>query len=426
MTSRRTLLKYSLATAASLGFDLHAEDSVADRVETAHREIWRRFIDKHNVMIDFAMFDGSVSIPTPEECKQGKPNALGWWSPIENGAMFNGFYMDAAVNRWRVTHKEEDAAKVKKLAEGLMFLSSLSEVKGFIARGAATDGRSHYPMGSNDQTLPWFVGLWRYLGTDLPSKEERPRIIARMVETAEVIVKLKWLMPAEEPFRIRGSFNGYTFESAPRLLFLVKVMHQLTHDAKWDTMYQQALHERGGKDNLSRLEICERGMIFETSRKHSWTACGGVNSIRALWEMETDEALRQAYARGLEASATLAMDSLPLAQQFNHDDPRTFDPDWRKLNATWTVQSTEKEAQDVAEVQSKNLGKLAPRRSMEFNFMREPVFAAWIVTLATDKALLKQRRAEVERVLSHYRYDQIYYSQFFPVECAWWRLRMME
>jgi len=28
----------------------------------------------------------------------GKPNALGWWAPIENGAMFNGLYMDAAVN----------------------------------------------------------------------------------------------------------------------------------------------------------------------------------------------------------------------------------------------------------------------------------------------------------------------------------------
>ena len=59
-------------------------------------------------MIDFADMDGKVSLPTPEECREGKPNALGWWAPIENGAMFNGLYMDAAVNRWKRTQAATD------------------------------------------------------------------------------------------------------------------------------------------------------------------------------------------------------------------------------------------------------------------------------------------------------------------------------
>lgn len=134
--------------------------------------------------------------------------------------------------------------------------------------------------------------------------------------------------------------------------------------------------------------------------------------------------MREAYARGLEASAVLAMESLPLAQQFKHEDPRPFDADWRKLNATWVPQATEKDAQALAEAQSKDLNKMAPRRPMEFNAVREPVFAAWIVTLATDQALLKQRRAQVEAVLGHYHCDQLYYSQFFPIESAWWRLQL--
>ncbi|MDB6139216.1 MAG: hypothetical protein JWO94_2288 [Verrucomicrobiaceae bacterium] len=428
MPSRRSILKHSLAALTSLGLEVrsHAQDDLPGSIETAHREIWRRFIDKHQVMIDFTMLDGSVSIPTPEECRLGKPNALGWWSPIENGAMFNGLYMDAAVNRWRVTHKDEDADKARKLAEGLMFLSSLSDVKGFVARGVSTDDRSHYPMGSNDQTLPWFLGLWRYLGSGLAGKEERRRVIAKMVETAEAIISLKWQMPAEPPFGIRGGFGGFTFESAPRLLFVTKALHQITGDPKWDTMYHAAVAERGGRDNRSRLELCEQGMVFESSHRHSWTSSCCVGSIRALWEMEADEALHNAYAIGLEASARLAMESLPLAQQFRHDDPRTFDPDWRKLNDAWKPQATEKEAQEVAEVQSKNLGKLAPRRTMEFYFMREPVFAAWIVTLAPDKTLLQQRRPEIEKVLRHYRCDQIYYSQFFPIESAWWRLQLRD
>ena len=79
-------------------------------MEQAHSEMWRRFVNKHGVILDFTDLDGSVSLPTPEECREGKPNALGWWAPIENGAMFNGLYMDATVNRWRHTKSPADAA----------------------------------------------------------------------------------------------------------------------------------------------------------------------------------------------------------------------------------------------------------------------------------------------------------------------------
>ena len=85
----------------------------AQAAEQAHTEIWRRFIDPYGIMIDFADLDGKVSLPTPEECQAGKPNALGWWSPIENGAMFNGLYLEAAVNRWQRTKSDEAARKAR-------------------------------------------------------------------------------------------------------------------------------------------------------------------------------------------------------------------------------------------------------------------------------------------------------------------------
>jgi hypothetical protein len=56
------------------GYPRAAELSVA--VESAHREVWRRFIDGSGIFLDFADLDGKVSIPTPEECREGKPNAL--------------------------------------------------------------------------------------------------------------------------------------------------------------------------------------------------------------------------------------------------------------------------------------------------------------------------------------------------------------
>ena len=391
--------------------------------EKAHAEIWRRFIDQHGVMLDFTALDGSVLIPTPEECRLGKPNALGWWSPIENGAMFNGLYMDAAVNRWRHTHAATDAEKAMRLAEGLLFLATGSDVPGFVGRGVATDGRAHYAMGSNDQTLPWFLGLWRYIESGLASAELRARIVAKLNEVANEIVARKWAMPAESPFGTRGGFGGFSFDNAPRLLFVAKMMHVVTRAAQWDTLYREALAARGGTDKISRLEICERGMIFDHGGRHSWTSDCSVGALRVLWELEQDSTRRAAYAHGLQASADLAMESLPLAEKFDNADQRRFDPDWRKMNALWKPQRTEAEAVQLANEQLKLFGKLSPRREVECNLVREPTAAAWIVTLAPDPAILKQRAPTVERVIAHYDYARLYYSQFFWVEAAWWRLQ---
>ena len=424
--NRRRFIGSTLGGIASLRLAISSRaeaSAVAAAVNQAHAEIWRRFIVAHGVMIDFTALDGSVSLPTPDECREGKPNALGWWSPIENGAMFNGLYMDAMVNRWRHTKSAEDAAKARRLMGGLLLLASISDVPGFVGRGVSTDGKSHYPMGSNDQTLPWFLGLWRYLDAGLATDDERRRIVAKLEITANEIVRLGWRMPAEPPFGTRGSFMGWSFDSAPRLLFVAKMMQQLTGGARWEKMYREALPERGGKDQLTRLEVCERGMVFDYAKYHTWTSCTCVGALRALWEMEKDAAVRAAFARGLQASADLAVKSLPMAEKFEQNDPRTFDPDWRVMNAFWKPQQTETEAQDLAHLQLREFLKTSPRRGLETEFVREPTAAAWVVTLAPDATLLQRRAPEVERVIAHYDYSKLHYSQFFWVEAAWWRLQ---
>ncbi|HSH95332.1 MAG TPA: hypothetical protein VK968_14410, partial [Roseimicrobium sp.] len=315
-------------------------------------------------------------------------------------------------------------AKAQRLMEGLLKLSGVSTVRGFVARGMATDGQGHFPMGSNDQTSPWFYGLWLYLGSDICTLAQRERIVARLTETAEAIQSNKWLVPAEEPFRIRGSFAGVTWESAPRAVFIAKLMHHVTKDPKWDRIYRELLTGRAANgEGPDRLGVCERGMIFEHEKRHSWTAVGGVTSLRALWEMETDGKLKAAYGRGLQASAKLAMDSLPLAQQFDVEKPQKFEGDWRKLNPWWEKQMTEQDAVRVAMVQVKELGKMSPGRYQEHTFVREPSFAAWVASLAPDKSVLTAAAPEIEKVIGHYRYNTLRYSQFFPCESAWWRLR---
>lgn len=422
--NRRHFLHTGLAAAGTFAAPRSAPAAAAeDAVAAAHAEIWKRFIDKHGVMIDFTALDGTVNLPTPDECRDGKPNALGWYQPIENGAMFNGLYMDAAVARWKHSKADADAAKARKLMEGLLLMASISDVKGFVGRGVSTDGKAHYAMGSDDQTLPWFLGLWRYLDSGLATKPERERIVAKLTETADAIVALKWALPAEPPFNRRGDFGGFIFDHAPRLLLVAKVLHAVTGDKKWDTLYRTALAERGGKDKLSRLEVCERGMVFWYAKTHNWTSCTCVGALRALWELETDAETKAAFAKGLQASADLAAKSLPLAAEYDPKDRSAFDNDWRTpMLPLWKPHKTEQEAQAIADLQVRAFGKVSPRRHKETAFVREPAAAAWIVSLAPDAKALRPRAEAVDAVLTRYDYSRMYYSTFFWVEAAWWRL----
>ncbi|MDX1969908.1 MAG: hypothetical protein SFV23_22230 [Planctomycetaceae bacterium] len=423
---RRTFLQTSLAVAGSacLPRALGAADDPAAAVEQAHRELWRRFIDKHGVMIDFTDLDGTVNYPTPEECRAGKPNALGWYQPIENGAMFNGLYMDAALLRWQVTRSPEDADKARRLMRGLLFLNSISDVKGFVGRGVSTDGRSHYAMGSNDQTLPWFTGLWQYWQSDLATPEEKSQIARQLVETADEIVRLGWKMPAEPPFGTRGSFEGFHFDEAARMLFTCRLLHVVTGDDQWDRRYRTELTRRGGDAQRTKLETCEAGMAFWYAKTHNWTSCTAVMALRGLWELETDPALKAAYARGLASSATLAAESLPLAFQFDPQDPSVFSQDWRAaMLPLWRPQTSETEAAELAGRQVREFLKISPRRGKETAFLREPTAAAWIVTLCPDAAIVEPHADTIRRLIAHYDYTRLYYCTYFWAESAWWRLK---
>ncbi|WP_278469499.1 hypothetical protein [Gimesia maris] len=52
---------------------------VLSGVEQAHAELWRRFVDSYGIIHDFV-----GDLPTPEDCRLGKPNAIGWRSPVED------------------------------------------------------------------------------------------------------------------------------------------------------------------------------------------------------------------------------------------------------------------------------------------------------------------------------------------------------
>ena len=308
--------------------------------------------------------------------------------------------------------------------EGLLLLNSISDVKGFVGRGVSTDGRSHYPMGSDDQTGPWFIGLWRYYDSGLASDEEKDRLRRHLVETTEAIVSLGWNMPAEAPFGKRGTFEGFHCEKAVRKLFVMKLMARVTGEASWEERYRAELGVAGGELALTKRQYATGGMKYHYAPTHAWTSCVAVGALRCLWEMEEEPALKADYAAGLRASAVLAAECLPLAEKFDHANPSVFSQDWRTaMMPLWKPHTTEQEAVDLAIAQLKAFGKISPRRHSEAAFIREPSAAAWIVSLCPDKDVVKTHLPAIERLLRRYDYADLYYATFFWVESVWWRVR---
>lgn len=405
-------------------------DTPEQAVERAHRELWRRFVDEHNLILDYVGLKGEIVRPTPEDCREMKPSALSWGVPNEDGPMFNGLYLDAACNRWTITQKDEDRAKARRLIDGLIKVSTIGKTPGFIARGIATDGKTTYSMGSNDQTTPWLYGIWRYVKDGVVKDEaEKKDLVARFVEQVTVLEKNGWKMPTDgPPSPYRGDFLKPGWEGAPRILFVTKAMHHLTGDAKWQGLYVAMANEKTGNAQRPRIEICRTGMVFDPGQgpRHSWTGSEGVICLRALWEMETDAAWKAAYAEGLRHSAELSAKSLSLIEKFDVNGTEVFNVDWRVMNEAWKPQHSELDAVKVAEAGLRVQSKASPRMHIEKDFLREPCFAAWVVTLCPDRDYVTSQRAAIEKVITHYDVSRVYLSQFFPIESAWWRMKLLE
>ena len=126
--------------------------------------------------------------------------------------MFTGLYLPAACERARRSGDPADKANARRLAQGLLKCASVSDVPGFIARGMGTDGKCHYPLGSDDQTHPWFYGLHAYCMSGIPSDAERKQIVHKMREVADVLEATGWKCPCD------GAFKGAVsrrFQGAP-------------------------------------------------------------------------------------------------------------------------------------------------------------------------------------------------------------------
>lgn len=402
---------------------MFAQSKNTKSLDRLNSEIWNRYVNKFDIINDYTDLNGNIYWPTAEEMILGKPNALGWWTPFENGSMFGGLYMDGAIKRMEFTKAYSDSIKVRRLAKGLLKLASVSPVVGAFTRGVTSDGQTYYAMGSDDQAGGWLYGMWRYLQTALPDNNERTIIEQKFIDASKAMVKLNWALPADSPFMKRGSFFPHDFRAA-RLLFVCKACYELTKDPYWNNLYISLMNKTSSSTSTkTRLDILKLGISQkEMSLGDSWHNSPSVACLRLLWELEKDSAIRDAYRQGLEITATNSLKSISNAIKMTFNDTSKFDIDWRKMNIFWRPQSTDTASENVAITQLVDLNKRYSRRIKEHFYVREPCFAAWHITLAPDQSVLRRRLPDLLRLIDHYNYKNLYEVWFFPLEAVGWRL----
>ena len=395
-------------------------NSTEKAIEQAHAVLWNQRVDRHGVIQDHV-----AELPTPEDCRLGKPNVIGWWSPIEDGPMFTGLYLPAACERARRSGAEADKAKASRLAHGLLMCASVSDVPGMIVRGMGTDGRCHYPLGSDDQTHPWFYGLHAYVTSGLANEAERGQIVAKMKEVADVLQSTGWRCPCDGDFKgqFRGGFQGHLFRDAVRYLFMLRAMHDVTHDRIWLERYQQAAAEHPKGSEKTRAEICAVGLSHDREAikgiedYQMWIYVGSQGSLVKLIAMEKDQTLLQHYRAGLASNAKTALASIGAHKEFNNEDTQLYgDANWREAFVPWQPQKTQEEGEKQSKVADK--AKRGTRKHYEARYMRNPLAAAAIAAMTGDA----QGREAIEQAIRHYDYLRLYRSELFFAECAYFAL----
>jgi len=395
--------------------------------EAAVKELWRRFVTAdHGTVLAYAALDGTVVLPTAEDCAAARPNGMSWCTPISDGPLTGGLLLDGLCLRWQARPTKEGAAVTRQIARGLVALGRAGRTPGFVARGFAADGRGFYPASSEDQVMPWIYGLWRYARSELPEPSERREIVALLEGCVRALQTHAWQVPCEPPeFGYRGNYIRAKHKDTTRLLFLNLALHELTGRTVWLDTYQKLARERIGPEQLTRVEWCSAGMDFVNSTaeviptketasvsRSLWTSSLAQASLRGLWELETDSGWRREYARGLSVNARAAKPHLTPVREHAAEPARSFDGDWRVLNKTWKPQANCDEAIILGRSQLPLWEEHNPRLRWEDNIVREPLFAAWIIALGSSAEDRKGIDGQVNEMIARFQWSKLITSGF--------------
>lgn len=400
-------------------------DSVLRSVNTVHQEIWRRFVNpRFNILYDYTNAAGDVVIPSKAEVLALKPNGLSYTTVIEDGAFYNGLYLDALCNRYKKLQTAEAARKARDIAGGLIKLATVSKAPGFIARNILPDGETYYPASSDDQTFPWFYGMWKYLRSGIPDKREYEVIRQLILNKATALQRYNWDIPCDPiEFGYYGSFSRAGNKHLVRIPFITRIAFELSGDIQWKHAYHKSLEEAPSGEKVIRLELLAKGIEYGLpgdNKFNFWLSASSQAAIRELLLLETDPRIRSAYHNALRKHAVSAIPHMKLYRQFDNNHQLVHQTDWRYLNRFWKPQANCQEARVLGLDQVHYGYLISPAGPYEFDYMTEPLFAAWVIVLSGEEKLVESLLPDLRKALTHYRWSSIHHATIFIAEAVYY------
>ncbi len=353
-----------------------------------HGQVFGRFVRMpYGHIVDSADLSGNAVIPTAEECRNYIPSILAWATPIANGAMFGGLYLYALCEKYAISPDPSLKEEIALLRRGLFQLCDISEVDGFIARGVADDGVTHYPCSSNDQTGPWILGLWKAMHSDATDAEMKEEIRKRLYRTLNGFYRNDWQFRNEWAGTALGSYKSGDYRNCAKFLFAAAVARELgiVSDAEFAS-YAEEIPKNG---LCSRREILARGfsheMLSSPVLKQFWiTVCAHLSQSELC---ALDPAGAEKYEQGIALNAYTAKF---FVREFDRYEPHQyppFDHDWRKIVPA--LRRGETYEQILAEGRRANdlYGEICPVRYHERETLGQALFAAWIAIASKERAV---------------------------------------
>ncbi len=389
-------------------------DEILRQAAEVRRNLEQRFTSPDGVLYDYAGLKGEILLPTSEECAAGKPNALGWWTPIENGGFFTGLYLVGLCDEYDSAPSDALRAAARRSARGLAKLQDIDPAPGFIARGIGADGKGCYAASSNDQNFPWFLGLWRYLQTDIPTPEERREFTERIVRHAGELREKNWAIPGNRPGFERGWWLSGDYHAAVHLATVTFIVADLTGSQEWKLLHESLLDGKapGGE---TRIGWIARGYP-EVAAWSAWFTTGTQYAVRMLRDRAADPERKAHYAESLRNTARAAAPMIGLYRKFDPAAPREFTPDWRKMMPPWQPQANGNEARKLAMEQLEVWNRACPAVRIDKATLKPSIASSWIVLMSQDEELIGENLPEIRRAFLHFDPSLQYYGAVFFLE----------
>ena len=370
--------------------------------ERIHDILERRFLSGDGILYDYAGPNGEAVIPSPEECAANQPNAFGWNTPIENGGFFNGDLLAGLCDLYEKFPSGKLENQMRTLARGLYILQDRSPVKGCILRGLGSDGACFYPASSNDQVIPFLLGLWRFSQSDASTPEEKADCRRRCRETVLALKQNRWIVPGARSGFERGNISLIAPFDMCHILLAAMILDQT---------------DSGGMPEFNRVLNARKESVFagypDIPAGHCWFASHNYYILSMI--ADSYPAYREPARKALRITAEAASKWIGCWTQYVPG--LAFTPDWHPLNKLWHEQKNSKDSSDITGGAFwQSWEEICPAVMNERKSIMPAFAEAWIVLLSGDEEIIEKSRSDIEKALESVPFDDLYYSPFFFAE----------